>query len=388
MAPTLSKTELETLMTASGDRCVSIFMPTHPAGPETKQDPIRLKKLLRAAEKDLGESGLRPRAIQERLQQAWALLELPGFWREQKDGLAIFIAPDMTRDYQLSIPVKRLLVIADRFHLKPLLPLFSGDGTFYILALSQNEIRLLRATQNEVRPVELENAPESMAEALPEDDVEKQVQWHSSTDAPGAPGRRAAAFFGQGAGAQDSKSALLRYFQQVDRGVRDKLAAEQAPLVLAGVDYLLPIYREVNSYPHLMEAGVLGNPELLRAEALQAQAWPIVEPLFQAAQHRAADRYQQLSGANSDMVSSDLRQIVPASVDGRVEALFVALGVEQWGAFDPTTYEVSTRESAQAGDQDLLDLAAIQAYLHGGAVFVVDADNVPGAGRLAAIFRY
>jgi hypothetical protein len=30
--------------------------------------------------------------------------------------------------------------------------------------------------------------------------------------------------------------------------------------VLAGVEYLLPIYREANTYPHLLAEGIHGNP--------------------------------------------------------------------------------------------------------------------------------
>lgn len=33
------------------------------------------------------------------------------------------------------------------------------------------------------------------------------------------------------------------------------------PLVLAGVEYLLPIYRRANTYPYLLDGGVTGNPE-------------------------------------------------------------------------------------------------------------------------------
>lgn len=49
----LSKTELKTLAEARDKWCVSIFMPTHRAGVETRQDPIRLKNLLGETEKRL-----------------------------------------------------------------------------------------------------------------------------------------------------------------------------------------------------------------------------------------------------------------------------------------------------------------------------------------------
>jgi hypothetical protein len=47
------------------------------------------------------------------------------------------------RSYRLPLPFEQLVVISDDFHLKPPLPFFASDGRFYILALSQNQVRLL-----------------------------------------------------------------------------------------------------------------------------------------------------------------------------------------------------------------------------------------------------
>jgi hypothetical protein len=47
-----------------------------------------------------------------------------------------------------------LVIVSERFHVKPLLPLLSGDGRFYVLALSQNEIRLLQGTRYSVEQVD------------------------------------------------------------------------------------------------------------------------------------------------------------------------------------------------------------------------------------------
>jgi hypothetical protein len=89
---------------------------------------------------------------------------------------------------------------------------------------------------------------------------------------------RAAMFHGHGVGKDDAKDNILRFFHLLDQGLYALLGKESAPLVLAGVDYLFPIYREANSYPHLMERGIAGNPEGLKGEELHEQGWRIVEP--------------------------------------------------------------------------------------------------------------
>ncbi len=86
--------------------------------------------------------------------------------------------------------------------------------------------------------------------------------------------------------------------------------------------------------------------------------------------------------------SKDLEDIVRGAYHGRVEVLFVALGVQRWGFFDSATDSVRLHDTAEPGDEDLLDFAAIQTLLNGGSVYAVEPENVPDDRRVAAILRY
>jgi len=193
-------------------------------------------------------------------------------------------------------------------------------------------------------------------------------------------------FHGHGTGKDDAKNNILRYFQQVDQGLRNILKEGPAPLVLAGVDYLFPIYREANSYPHLVEQGITGNPESLKAEELHEQARGIVEPQFLKAQEEAMAKYKQLAG--SVRASKDLKEIVPAAWEGRIDILFVAGDVQQWGFFDPDKHVVHIHVEPEPGDEDLLDLAAAHTFLNGGRVYALRLEEMPDETALATIFRY
>jgi hypothetical protein len=368
-------------------------MPTHRAGAETQQNPIRLKNLLGQAEerllasdRDRGGRGLRTPEVQARLEPASELVEDGQFWQHQSDGLAIFISAEIAEHYRLPFDFEELVVVADRFHMKPLLRLLSGDGHFFILALSQDQVRLLQGSRYSVGAVELESAPSNLAEALRFDDPERRLQFHTASGPTGGKGGRPAMFYGQGAPSQDEKGDILRYFQKLDAGLQEFLSGEQAPLVLAGVDYLLPLYREANTYPHLVEKGIEGNPENLSAKELHQRAWAIVQPRFLGEREVAAERYRQLAG--TDQATDDLNEIVPAAYHGRVETLFVALDLQQWGTFDPAANEVRLRQEREPGAGDLLDFAAVQALLHGASVYVVEPDQMPAGASLAAVFRY
>src|SRR5919106_1830704 len=173
-----SKAELKTLLQLHRNGCVSIYMPIHRAGPEVQQDPIRLKNLLREAEARLCAGDIRAPEARTILEPAQNLLQNDLFWRYQSDGLALFLAPGAFHYYCLPYEFAELVVVTDRFHLKPLLPLLSSRGRqFFVLAVSQNAVRLLDCTQYEINEIAVENIPSSLTEALKYDDPQRQLQF-------------------------------------------------------------------------------------------------------------------------------------------------------------------------------------------------------------------
>jgi hypothetical protein len=260
--------------------------------------------------------------------------------------------------------------------------MFTADGHFYVLALSQNDVRLYHCTRHTVSTVDLKDVPRSLSEALKYDDPERRLQFRSMPSTGGGAGT--ALFHGQGY--EDAKVDMQRYFQQVERGLSSLLKKEQAPLVLAGVDYLHSIYREVNTYPELVNKGVAGNPEGLSGIELRDRAWKQVEPSLTKKMEDAAGRYRQMLGTG--LASGDLTAIAQAAHQGRVDTLFVGVGVQQWGRFDPQARKVQVHEKAEPGDEDLLDFAAVHTLLNGGKVYALAPDRVPGGTSAAAVFRY
>ncbi len=327
----LTRTELEQLMRKEQQWCVSIYMPTHRTGREAQQDPIRLKNLLGEAETRLLDQGVGRRVVQKMLAPASKLLQDSHFWQHQSDGLAIFITSNRVRRYRLPLNFEEFVAVMDQFHVKPLLPLFTGDGQFYILALSQNEVRLLNGTRDNISEVDIGQLGGSLAEAIQPGDHQASLQLHTTGSAGGKTGDGSVTFHGQGGDDANAKNDLLRYFRLVADGLTEFLQGDRTPLVLAGVEYLLPIYKEANTYPHLIDTVIKGNPDLLSAEELHKSAWEILGPLFHAAQEEAISHYQQLAGQASERAVDTLEKVVPAAYHGKIETLFVAAGTQQWG---------------------------------------------------------
>jgi hypothetical protein len=383
----LTRDELRGLTAVRNGYCVSIYIPTVRAGAEVEQNRLRFKNGVAEARDQLVAAGVRSPDARQLLQKADALVEDNLFWQYQADGLAAFAAAGYFRTFRLPLEFEQLITVSDRFHVKPLMPLLSGDGRYYILAFSQNKVRLFQGTRFSVAEVKLEEAPDSLADALRYDDPEKRLQWHTATDAPGGAAMRWGSHHAH-TPADEERSRILRFLHKLDRGVASLIARETAPLLLAGVEYLFPIYHEANTYSHLLEDGISGNPDELKAEELQRMAWEIVAPHFEKEREKVVEAYLHLKGNNSERASDDLREIVAAAHFERVEHLFVPLNVELWGDFDSETGRVRVRDEREVGDDDLLDLAAAQTLDHGGMVYAVDPTDVPGDGVVAAIFRY
>ena len=381
----LTRAELEALMQPRDGVAVSLYAPMIRAGKETQQNPIRFKNLLRRAVEALAERGWAEKDAEALLAEAAGLIDDYQFWQHQSDGLAVFVAEGFLRYYRVPVEVRELAVIEDRFHLKPLLPLLTDDGRFYVLALSQKKVRLFEGTRHSIRELDLGDLPTSLEDAVGYRVEESHVQFHTGTRA--ARQARSPMYHGQGGGEDDVKPEIRKFFNLLDNGIGRLVADKSAPLVLAGVEYLHPIYRGVSHHAHLVSEGVPGNPDGASAEEIHQRAWPVVEPIFQGARRKAADRFADLAGTEAG--SNDLEEVVTAAHDGRVATLFVALGKRAWGRFDPETRTVELEEDHVPGSEDLVDQAAIRTLLASGTVFAVPPEEMPdGSDAVAAVFRY
>jgi Bacterial archaeo-eukaryotic release factor family 7 len=401
-----TRDDLRALLANQKTPCVSLFMPTT-RGPKN-QDKILWKNLLREAEERLLTQGHRPPEVSDLLAPARELLDNAPFWLSVSTGLAAFLSPEMAHHYRLPATFKEEVVCADRFHVKPVVPLLTGDGPFYVLALSKKSVRLFQGSHYTAQEIGLPaGVPTSLEDALRYGDEiahDRQFRAHTVRTFPssgGPAGTRTGVLHGQGPGVASAKDGLVEFCQRVDRGLHRFLHDKRAPLVLAADTVLMPVYRQANTYHHLLAEGVEGSPERLSAQELHDRAWPVVQPHFEEARERIAALYQQLAArqrahVTNDLAevlpvmypghtSNDLAEVLPAAYQGYIQYLFVARDREQWGTFDPANLRVAIHDRPEPGDEDLLNLAVVHALSHGATVWVVAPQKVPDNTPVAAV---
>lgn len=384
-----SRDELQALTSTDRRPSVSLYMPTHRAGKEIRQDPIRLKNLISQATDQLSALSMEETQIEKLLEFANALPqnEVDTFWQHGSDGLAVFLQEGFSRGYRLPISFDELVVVADRFHVKPLLPYLQGDGHFYLLAVSSKHVRLFEGGKHQLTEIDTDILPNNLVDALNIDEYVSSLQLHShSTTRENGAADATAIFHGHGAGSDtDKKEELLKYFRILDDAINEFMDAESAPMVFAGVEYLFPIYQQANNYRNLVDEPLTGNHDDTSPDELHAKAWEIVGSRFASHQRKLLERFGLL--ASQGKASDDFEHVIEAAREGRIETLLVEKGERRWGVISEAG-AITQTDANSAESEDILDYAAVHAIRTGSEVFLIEKSSMPTDSPVAALFRY
>ena len=284
---------LRDLISVEDGRCVSIYMPTYPRGREGQQDSVRLKNLVTAAEQQLVEQGMRGVEAHDLLRPILDL-QKDAAWTRRKQSLAIFRSEARLVPYWLAILLEEAAIVDRRFHIKRLLPAISTPCQFYVLAVSRNQVRLLRATCRSCERLHVPGLPMSIKEALNLQGADRGEQVHSG-GMQGDKGKEAGVFHGQGGHRDTLKDEVVEYFRVINESLRPMLLERPWPLILAGTDYELAMFRNICDYNQLSDEMLYGNFDHVQDHALYQQALPLANTFtkrIEVSRLRSIERWQ------------------------------------------------------------------------------------------------
>jgi hypothetical protein len=187
------------------------------------------------------------------------------------------------------------------------------------------------------------------------------------------------------------KDKVKRLCQAVDNGLRADLRDTDKPLILAGVGYVLDMFREVTHYPNICTAEIHGNPERLATGQLHDKAREILTHHLQQNRREAVSAFAEVPGDNR--LTGDLDRVLADGAAARLEALFLPADRRIWGQPATTGAKPAARhEKPEPGDDELLTVAAARTLQTGGTVIPVPAAEVPGVDSgddpVAGLRRY
>ena len=380
-----TREDLKELAEALVEPAVSVYMPTFRSGREVRQNAIRCKNLVKQAFVQLSERGMEDEEVRHLLAEASSLEANDDWWQHQSDGLAMFLAPERFDCYRVPLGFEELVTVGKRFHVRPMVRLLQGDGRFYVLAVSQNRVRLFEGTRFSVSELEPNGLPSDLRSAMNIDEYTSSLQQHS-TGGPDAAGSML--FHGHGGSDMDvkKKDEILPFFRRINTALSAYFDNDPVPLVFAGVDYLFPVFQQACDHKGLVETAVTGNPDDLAAEKIHEQAWAVVEPIFQKSRESAWNRFHDL--AESESATDDIGEIIQAAIVGQIDTLLFADGVEQWGVVDEQSGAVVSVSPSSEDAEELINYAAVHTLINGGAVYALPPNRFANDKAAGAVLRY
>ena len=121
---------------------------------------------------------------------------------------------------------------------------------------------------------------------------------------------------------------------------------------------------------------------------LHEEAWSLVEGQFRKQREIRKKQFQDQSATGKAV--TDIRKIIPAAVDGRVDTLFMEEGKDLFGIYDETKRKIELAEPGNRIYQvSLFNLAALHVLSKGGRVFLSGAEEMPFKDtEMNALLRY
>jgi hypothetical protein len=385
--PTLE--EFKALAQIKSEVCISVYLPVSPLVENIRANRIAFRDLAREALAQLRETGVDKRKIADFEERFYHLAGLERdvqdedkirklqrakpdpfdtFWHYQAHGLAVLSTPGLMRMFRLPNSPKPLAEVADRLHLTPLIRAMTSPHDIFVLALAEENVRLIHAFAN-FPPVRLQ-IPDLPGKA---EQATRRPSFHVR-----APRGRLQNLEGE-------KVLLHKYVRKVEQAIHNVFAGLNTPLVVAAEEPLVSMYRSLNSYPALADEMIKGNPDQKTDAELEDAAIPILDRLYSREVKAAVALYDQLKPRRA---TTDVSYAAHAATAGAVEKLLVDFDAVVPGLVSDIDGSVIYSASDDAETYSVVDEVARRALATGARVLGARREELPDRAPLTAILRY
>ncbi len=365
--------------------CLSVYIPTFRAGKGVKEEFAQknLKNIIKQVRELLHKRNLNENETEVFLRPLINLLDEKDFWANQSDGLAIFYNSENNIElFEVPIHFTPHYYLSDHYYLKPLVPMLNTDDTFYILSISPEKVQLHESTPYTIAEVDTSDFPQSLKDVVGSE-LEPPTLQHQS----GSGTNREAIYHGHGGGKDDANEELIKYLQAIDKQLNDLLPNEEVPLILACDTKIFGHYKKISKYKNLADELIAGNPGTYTALELHEQAKRLLSEHFGKEKELKKDRFRDFSATGKAL--TDIADIVPAAVHGRVDTLFIQSKKDSFGLYDKENNTVIIENNKQTQNASLYNLAAIHTVLNNGRVYLLDENDMPlNKTNANALLRY
>ncbi len=385
----LSSRDFLSLVNHSHPESVSLFIPTDPLNADPRVNQIAFKNAVNHMIDQLKDLKLTAETYDSLNQKCEELLDDDRFWKDQAQGFAVLAAGNLVKTFKLPFPQPALTMISDHFYILPFIPVNALKSTYYILELDKEHTQLFRATATTVEKVTVPDLPESMEEVVGVEGNERQLHFHTGSDAPGG-GKRPAMYHGNSSWKDDKDRYLERFLHAVDKALTVFLqqpSQAQIPLILSGVEESVVKFRGISDYPGLSEITLTKqpNPSVREEHILQTIKTLMMANLAEQQSIAVANFEEE---PHPERKITVLAEVIRQAYLGKVGHLLVAEEAQVWGTFAPDTLSVIVEDNQQPMSAELVNLAARLTLVNNGTVMTMPREQLPTDSEVAAILRY
>ena len=363
-----TRPELMSLNAARGEACVSIYVPTTPLTQDVKASATELANLYKTAVAQLEAAGFDKRALARMSEFVDDLHDDEDFWRLQANSLAVFLTPDRIRTYRLANHLSAAVKVSDRFHLTPLMRAVTFDHSAYVLAISENQVRLVEVSPD-LPPAEVK------VSSLPGDAASAVGKSTLNDRAPS----------GRIQGTEGQNVRLRQYARRVDAALRAGLAGRDTPLILAAADRMASIYRSVNTYPALLDDHIATANDNTSDHDLAGKAREILDQRYLTQVRGLLSTFAERAARG--LATADMSDAARAATAGGIDTLLVDIDADIPGLVDDAGW-VTFADGASVATYDVVDEIASRALATGARILALRKADLPDGAVLAAILRF
>jgi hypothetical protein len=329
--------DLKAITEASSAPMISIYLSRDPRL-DTKTLPERWKQSLSKAESFLLKDYTRSfvHMFMEPLRHATFFSTLETLDK----GIIIFYSTEQQSYMRVQTNINDLVVVADSFHIKPLLRIKNTERGYFVIGVSPRLISLSVETNGHLYRLDSIRNP-------------------GNVDSP-------------------KKNANRDFFSQTAALLNKSLNQYRLPVILLGAKEYLDQMRKFLNSSYVLEDVIIGNSELMAPEEIRENSFEILEPYYH---QKELEAIQDLNLAvKNNQAITYIEDIAVSAVYGKIKKLFVIENKQVWGKMNRQTGEIFiSPKQVDSHDDDILDDISQIVLAKGGEVVVLkDATNVKG----------
>ncbi|MDD4976316.1 MAG: hypothetical protein PHY93_18300 [Bacteriovorax sp.] len=259
-------------------------------------------------------------------------------------GIIVFYSAVMQGYLRVQSSINDLVVVADSFHIKPLLRIKNNEKGFFLISMSGKAVNVWVETNGHLYRL---NTFRNETEAA--ENTNKNLN-------------------------MNPREFIAHTSIELNR----MLSKYKLPIILAGVNEHLGHMKKYLDHSMVLEESIVGNVERAKSEKLRGKCFELLEPFYH---QKELQEVEELNLAvKKNYAITYIEDIAVSAVYGKIKKLFVVENRQLWGAINKLTGEIfiSPRQS-NSHDDDILDDICQVVLAHGGEVVVLkEAANVKG----------